>query len=750
MKNIDSSLHTTGKSAYIDDFVVPADTLYGHVFYIRSAHARIDKLDLSAAAKIPGVVTTLTANDIQGDNQIGSGADDEPLFAENAIHFWGQPIALVVAETSEIAREASHAIACVFTDREVITEPRDAARRNEFLIPPVCFSTGDVEQGFAACTHVISGTAETGGQEHLYLEPQGAVAIPTEQGVKVVSSTQGPTAVQRTIARVLKLAMHQVEVEVGRLGGAFGGKEDQATVWAVMAALAASKVKRAVKLVLDRPDDMRMTGKRHPYTSDFRIGLDANYKILAYEADFFQNGGAATDLSPPVLYRSLFHSTNAYFVPNVKVTGYSCRTNLPPNTAFRGFGGPQGIFVIEAAIQAAAEAIGVDVAVIQKANLLDEGQAFHYGQVAERCQARRSWAQLERSFAPERVAKAIEEHNANNRQFKKGMAITPICFGISFTKTAMNQAGALVHIYSDGSIAVSTGAVEMGQGVNTKILQTVALTLGVDPGWIRVQSTNTSRIANTSPTAASAGADLNGKAAQLACLTLKKRLLDFLAKHLGTDVAGVDIQNGTMIHLGKTLDMTWKALIGLAFEQRVALSAHAQYATPNLHFDLKTKRGAPFAYHVYGAAMTEVTVDTLRGRYTIDRVSAVHDFGQSLNPAVDLGQVEGALLQGIGWMTLEELRFDRSGRLMTDTLSTYKVPDIYSAPCEVLVEPLECSINPNGLLNSKAVGEPPFIYGIGSFMAIRNAMRTVISGGALHFCAPWTPEWVLTALYPLK
>ncbi|MBX7055113.1 MAG: molybdopterin-dependent oxidoreductase, partial [Pyrinomonadaceae bacterium] len=559
---------------------------------------------------------------------------------------------------------------------------------------------------------------------------------PTENGgLKIYSSTQGPTAVQRAVCRVTGLPMHKVEVDVQRLGGGFGGKEDQANAWAGIVAVATQLSGKPVKYALHRMEDMRMTGKRHPYSSDYKIGLDADLKIVAYEASFYQNAGAACDLSPPVLERTLFHCTNSYFVPNVSATAYCCRTNLPPNTAFRGFGGPQGMFVIESAIAHAAEKLGVSASEIQRRNLLESGDEFPYGQVAE-SEAVTSWTQADAEFDFAALQREADEFNASSKYFRKGVAAMPICFGISFTKTPMNQARSLVHVYTDGSVAVSTGAVEMGQGVNTKMAQVAAKVFGLSIDDIKVHTTNTLRIANTSPTAASAAADLNGKATQIACETIRARLLEVAASMLDKETPeGVTLN-----------DVDWKTLVMEAHLRRVNLSEHSHYATPGIGFDWTTAKGHPFAYHVYGTAIVGVTVDCLRGRYEVDYVKCCHDFGTSMNTAVDLGQIEGGIVQGLGWMTMEEVVYDENGKLRSNALSTYKVPDIYSVPKEIAVLPLESSRENLAIFNSKAVGEPPLMYGIGAYFAIRNAIQAYTECTP-EFDCPFTPERVLMSLY---
>ena len=535
MKNIDSSTHVRGESVYLDDIPVIRGTLFGAAFGSPIAHGILKNLDLTAAEAMPGVVRILTYKDITGENQIGGIVPDEPLLAEHHVHYCGMPIAFILAETDEEAHAAIKKITVDIDPLPVITDPREAQGRGDLIVGPRTFCLGDVAAAWAGCAHVFEGRADTNGQEHLYIETQGAYAIPQENnGIKLYSSTQGPTAVQRAVARSSGLPMHQIDVDVTRLGGGFGGKEDQANMWAALCALAAHVLKCPVKYALNRIEDMAMTGKRHPYSSDFKIGLDADLKIVAYEASFYQNAGAAADLSPAVLERTLFHCTNSYFIPNVLATAYCCRTNLPPNTAFRGFGGPQGMFVIEAAMAKAAESLGIDASVIQAKNLNQTGDEFPYGQKAE-SEARACWEKAVTDYQVDTLRETIADFNATTILYKKGLAMMPVCFGISFTNTRMNQARALVHVYTDGSVGVSTGAVEMGQGVNTKMLQVAAQVFSIQPERIKIQSTSTYRIANTSPSAASATADLNGRAVQMACTAILNRLKAVAAHELHAD-----------------------------------------------------------------------------------------------------------------------------------------------------------------------------------------------------------------------
>ena len=566
--------------------------------------------------------------------------------------------------------------------------------------------------------------------------------------IRITSATQGPTFVQRIAARVLKLPMNKIEVDVGRLGGAFGGKEDQATPWAVMAALGVQLTGKPVKLVLNRNEDMTWTGKRHPYSSDFKLGLSNDSTIIAWEVTYYQNGGAASDLSTAILERTLFHSTNAYFIPNVKATGISCRTNLPPNTAFRGFGAPQAMYVLESAIYKASREMGISPIEIQEKNLLEKGDLFPFGMQYEGNEIKRSWSKAFEMYRSDNTEGRIRDFNSSNVMFKKGISFMPVCFGISFTHISMNQANALVHVYTDGSVGISTGAVEMGQGVNTKIAQVAARTFGIDLFRIKVESTNTTRSANTSPTAASSAADMNGNAVRIACDNILRRLLAFAGKHLGAPPdSRVDLVHEKVMIEGKKTRLAWNELIGLAYLARVNLSSQVHYATPGLHFNKTSEKGRPFSYHVAGTAVTEITLDRLRGIFSIDSVKIVHDCGESINHLVDRGQVEGGLLQGIGWVTLEELKYHpQTDALLSDSLATYKIPDIHSTPGEVVVKFLECHSDNAGIFNSKAVGEPPFMYGIGTYFAILQAVRACDPEIRPVYSAPLTNEKILLLL----
>ena len=747
MNNIDSYTHVRGESTYLDDIPLINGTLFAVVVDSPVAHGKIKSLEITEALSMPGVVMIFTAADIPGENQIGGIIPDEELLAGTHVHFCGMPVVLIVAETAAAARAAGKKIKIDIEPLPVITDPREAKEKGALIIPPRTFQLGDTNAAWSQCAYTFEGRTETNGQEHLYIETQGAYAVPQENGaLRIYSSTQGPTAVQRTTARVLAIPMNQVEVDTTRLGGGFGGKEDQATTWGVLCALAAWHLKKPVKYSLNRMEDMRMTGKRHPYSADFKIGLSKDLKIIGYEATFYQNAGAAADLSPAVMERTLFHCTNSYFIPNVKATAFSCRTHLPPNTAFRGFGGPQGMFVIEAAIATAADQLNISAAEIQQKNLLQTGDEFPYGQKAA-SEANECWSKANQLFGIKKLQQNISTFNSNNKLTKKGIAVMPICFGISFTKTLMNQARALVHVYTDGSVGVSTGAVEMGQGVNTKMLQVAAGIFSIDPAKIKINTTNTYRIANTSPTAASAAADLNGKATEIACKNILERLKQVAADELNVDTQKIEIRNEFVFADGIKTDWDWKKLVMATYVKRINLSELAHYTPAGIYFDASKEKGHTFSYHVFGTAIITVTIDCVRGIYEIDSVKVVHDFGNSMNSMIDIGQCEGGIVQGIGWMTMEELLYNKEGKLLTNALSTYKVPDIYSVPKEITIQALQTKKDNPAIFRSKAVGEPPLMYGIGAYFALRNAVKAFNPCAIIPYDAPMTPEKVLMSLY---
>jgi xanthine dehydrogenase large subunit len=749
MKHIDAAAHTRGESQYVDDLPQPAELLYAAVFSSDVAHGNILKVEMEKARALPGVVAILTAENIPGENQIGPIIQDETLLADGKVHYVGEPVALVVATSPEIAHKAAKQISMKVKALAAITDPRVAFAKGEIIGTPRTFHLGDVDSAWAQCDLVVEGRCDIGGQEHVYLETQRARAVPLEGGViRIHSSTQSPAAGQRAAARILGLQNNKIEVDVKRLGGGFGGKEDQATAWACLAALAVWHTGKPVELVLSRHDDIKMTGKRHPYSSDFKIGVTKDGKILAYEAKHYQNSGATADLSTAVLERTLFHSANSYFIPNAKIFAVCCRTNLPPNTAFRGFGGPQGMFVIESAIAKAAEKLGMPREQMQFKNLLQEGDVLPYGQRTADTRSRATWDEADKAFNISSIRKRIDSFNEAHFESKKGFAVMPICFGISFTSTFLNQASALVHVYTDGSVAVSTGGVEMGQGLITNLAAIAAKALGIRPERIKIESTNTTRVANMSASAASATTDLNGNATLLAIGQILDRLKTLVVNELHLSHAEkVTIVEEQVLYDGQPTDWDWAKLVQKAYTSRVDLSAHGFYATPGIWFDRAKEKGHPFAYHVFGTAIIEVTVDCLRGTYDINSAKIVHDLGRPINEIVDRGQIEGGLAQGLGWMTLEELKFDETGHYLSNSLATYKLPDVYFMPDLLEVKLLESIDNPRGPYGTKAVGEPPLMYGIGAFFALRHAMRAFRSTVDFPFHSPLTPEKVLMQLH---
>lgn len=718
-------LHVRGLSRFIDDHPLSQGVLFASICASKVPCGQLRRIDLQPALAMPGVVAAFTAKDIPGDNQIGVIVPDEPLLAQDHVNWIGEPVALVVATTAEQARVAAAEVILDIEEREPIFDARQAAKLGRLIVPIRRLEKGNVDNALSSSATVVQGSVESAGQEHVYLETQGAIAELDSGRLRVRSATQSPTGVQRAIAAVLGLSMSDVEVEVPRLGGAFGGKEDQASAYAALAALAAFHLRRPVKLVLSRVEDMRLTGKRHPYSTDYRLGLDESGRITAFEVTYYQNGGGAADLSPAILDRSLYHATATYRVPAARITGYACRTNLPPFTAFRGFGGPQAFLAFEAALDHAAQVIGMPRHELQRRNLLVEGDSLPCGMVLSDCRATPLFEDALGRFDFVKRRREARTPSAAQSRIVRGLAAMPVCFGISFTNKVLNQASSLVHVYTDGSVSVSTGAVEMGQGVSRKIARIAARTLGADEDKVRVEATNTTRSANTSPTAASTGADLNGMATLLAAQAIRDRLDGLEQAHAGAP-------------------LTLAQLAAQAYAQRQSLSAQAHYATPGLGVDPQTGAQTPFAYHVYGTAVVEVELDTLLGTYRVTRAQVVHDMGRSLDPITDRGQVEGALLQGVGWVTCEDLRY-ASGRLTSDTLTTYKVPDILGSPSlEVVLSERD---NDKAVMGSKAVGEPPFIYGLGAFFALLDALRT--AGARLpegEYVSPLTPERVLMLL----
>ena len=743
--------HVTGRADYTDDLMEPVGTLHAYLGLSTIAHGRIIAMDLDAVRNAPGVHLVLTAGDIPGVNDISpNGLHDDPVFAFPEVQFLGQPIFAVIAETRDQARRACQ---LAKVEYEVLPHVLDAIAARDagmgYVTKPLKLARGDMAE-MGRAPRRLSGRLTVGGQEHFYLESQIAFAIPGEDDEVVIhTSTQHPTEVQHMVAHVLGTAANAVVVNVRRMGGGFGGKETQMNIFCVIAALAAKKLGRAVKLRPDRDDDFQITGKRHDFVIDYEVGFDETGRIHAVEGDFYARCGFSADLSGPVTDRALFHADNAYYYPAVELRSHPMKTNTCSNTAFRGFGGPQGVIMAERVVEDIAYALGRDPLEIRKLNLYRNGQLTPYHQEVEDQILPRIFEELEASSDYHARRQAVLDWNARGGTIRKGIALTPVKFGISFTATWFNQAGALIHLYSDGSIHLNHGGTEMGQGLNTKVAQVVAEALGVDIDRIRITKTTTEKVPNTSATAASSGSDLNGMAALDACRQLIDRLTAFAAE--AKKVAPELVTIGETVRIGDE-EMSFQDFIKTAYMARIQLSAAGFYKTPKIHWNRDTGQGRPFYYYAYGAACSEVAVDTLTGEYVIERADVLHDVGRSLNPALDKGQVEGAFVQGTGWLTSEELWWDQKGQLKTHAPSTYKIPLASDRPKIFNVKLADWSVNrENTIKRSKAVGEPPFMLGISVFQALNMAVASFNGyAGNPRIDAPATPERVLMAIERLR
>lgn len=739
--------HVTGRSRFIDDIPKPGGLMYVKILPSPVAHGRISKLDTQAARELSGVSTVLTAEDIPGENQIGGIIQDEVCLAEGEVHFVGEPVAVVVAESTAIAEAALKMIILEIEEYAPVLTVKQALEKNQFVGPVRKIQQGDVDTVFANSPGYLEGVICNEGQEHFYLETQCALAVPEEDGaILIYSSSQNPSEIQRMTANVLGVKHHKVTVDIKRLGGGFGGKETQATAWACVAALAAYHTGRPAEIRLTRDEDMLYTGKRHAFENYYKVAFDRNGKILAYEVELNSNCGAVADVSTSVLERAMLHAENCYHIDNIRIIGRPCKTNLHPATAFRGFGGPQGIFAIEYVIQRIAAVLGLDPYDVRRRNIYKKGDIAPYGEEVHHAEHIAAiFDQLRDKSKWDERKKSITEFNNRNKYYKKGLGITPVKFGISFTSAHLNQGSALIHIYLDGSISVTHGAIEMGQEVNTKIAQIAASNFGVPLSAIRIESNNTKRVANTSPTAASSGCDLNGHAVENACLQLMGRLRELTGRlYPHRDVR---FENGYIYPMTDSgIDsfaplLTFQELVKKAFFERIDLSAHGYYATPGIHFDREKGQGNPFLYYVFGAAVSEVTVDLLTGQASLDYVHIIHDCGRSINPKVDIGQIQGAFAQGVGWVTTEELVYNEKGKLLSSSPATYKIPTLGDLPEEFYVELLEGSVNERGVKRSKAIGEPPFVYGESVFFAIVDALSAT-GKYPVNLTIPATPEKV--------
>lgn len=753
------SKHVTGEAQYVDDLQV-ANCAVGQVVTSPHAHAVIRRIDTTRAKAVPGVLAVLTHEDVPGENNVGTVIHDEPLFAKKLVFFMGQSIALVVAETYEACRAGVRAVEIEFEVLPALTTLDAAIEANSWLCDPHTMQRGDAPGVLADAPLTLRGEVRTGGQDHFYLETQCTVALPEEgPALRLLSSTQHPAEVQTIVAHVLGWGRHRVNVEVPRIGGGFGGKETQAAPFAAMASLAALKLNRPVKVWLNRDQDMMTTGKRHPFLCRYHVGFTPRGELLALEADLYSDGGFSNDLSRAILDRAMFHVDNAYFLPSVRLTGQAAKTHLPSNTAFRGFGGPQGMALIEEVMSRIAELLELDPADVRRRNFYGAAprNLTPYWQEVKDNRLERVWSDLlERSDYAKRRAEIDALNKSGPKFLKRGIAITPVKFGISFTTAFLNQAGALVHIYSDGTVQLNHGGTEMGQGLHTKMLAIAAHELGISPEHVRVMTTATDKVPNTSATAASSGSDLNGQAVKAACTTLRERLQPIAARMLGVPLDSVShlIFAGGKVFLDSRpeLALPFHKVTDEAYLAQVSLSATGYYRTPGISYDRTSARGTPFHYFAYGAAVSEVELNGLTGEHRLTRVDIVQDVGASLVPTIDRGQIEGGFVQGLGWLTCEEVIFDEKGFLKTHSPDTYKIPACGDVPETFNITLLENAAQDGVIHGSKAVGEPPLMLALSAVAALRHAVSAFAHrpGEEIELSIPCTPEALLRAVGTIR
>ncbi|MET1076486.1 MAG: xanthine dehydrogenase molybdopterin binding subunit [Pseudomonas sp.] len=753
VKHDSADKHVSGEALYIDDRLEFPNQLHVYARMSDRAHARILSIDTAPCYAIEGVTLVITSRDVPGQLDIGAVMPGDPLLADGVVEYVGQPILAVAAKDLDTARRAALAAIIEFEDLEPVLDVEEALRRKHFVLDSHQHKRGDAERALANATHRLQGSLHIGGQEHFYLETQISSVLPTEDGgMLVYCSTQNPTEVQKLVAEVLGVPMNKIVIDMRRMGGGFGGKETQAAGPACICAVIAHLSGRPTKMRLPRVEDMQMTGKRHPFFVQYDVGFDDDGRLQGIQMDLAGNCGYSPDLSGSIVDRAMFHSDNAYYLGDATINGHRCKTNTASNTAYRGFGGPQGMVAIEEVMDAIARNLGKDPLAVRKANYYGktERNVTHYYQTVEDNLLEEMTADLEASSDYQQRREQIRAFNAASPVLKKGLALTPVKFGISFTATFLNQAGALIHIYTDGSIHLNHGGTEMGQGLNTKVAQVVAEVFQVDIARIQITATNTDKVPNTSPTAASSGADLNGKAAQNAAEIIKKRLVDFAARHYRVTEEDVEFRNGHVRVREQIL--SFEELIQQAYFGQVSLSSTGFYRTPKIHYDRSQARGRPFYYFAYGAACVEVLVDTLTGEYKMLRTDILHDVGASLNPAIDIGQVEGAFVQGMGWLTMEELVWNAKGKLMTNGPASYKIPAVADMPLDLRVKLVENRKNPEDtVFHSKAVGEPPFMLGIAAWCALKDAVASLADYRVQpQIDAPATPERVLWGVEQMR
>ena len=745
-------LHVAGEATYVDDLPEIAGTLHVALGLSEKAHARIRALDLTAVRATPGVVAVLTAEDIPGPNDCGPIVHDDPILADGVVQYAGQPMFAVVAETNDIARRAARLAKVDYEILPAILTPQEAKRQKSYVLPPMHLVRGDPGTVMAAAPRRMGGEFYVGGQEQFYLEGQISYAVPKEDGcIHLYCSTQHPTEMQHVVAHALDLVANQVIVEMRRMGGGFGGKESQSALFACVAAVAAQRARRPVKVRVDRDDDFMITGKRHCFHYEYEVGYGEDGVIRAAKVEMAARAGFSADLSGPVCTRAVCHFDNTYYLPDVDILAIAGKTNTQSNTAFRGFGGPQGAIAIEYIIDNIARELGRDPLDVRKANFYGttERNVTPYGMNVEDNVIHELVAELEASSDYRQRRVATRSFNASSPVLKKGLALTPVKFGISFNVVHYNQAGALVHVYTDGSVLVSHGGTEMGQGLNTKVAQVVAHELGISLSHVRSTAADTSKVANTSATAASTGSDLNGKAGQDAARQIRVRLAQFAAEKYGGRPEDVAFAADTVSVNGKAI--AFPELVMLAYRARVQLWSDGFYATPKLHWDVSTMSGRPFFYFAYGAAVSEVIVDTLTGEWKLLRADLLHDAGDSINPAIDIGQVEGAFIQGMGWLTTEELWWNKDGVLMTHAPSTYKIPAVNDCPSDLRTKLFRNSNVEDTIHRSKATGEPPLLLPFSVFFAIRDAISS-LDGYRFHppLDAPASGESILRAINAVR
>ena len=746
-------LHVSGRALYADDIPLPARALHAAFGMSAIAHGKIRAMNLAPVLEFPGVVAVATAADVPGENNYGSAVHDDPIFAPGVVEYVGAPLFAVAADSYIAARKAARLARVDYDPLPAILDIRSALAANASVLPPQRITRGNPAEALSRAPHRLQGTLHVGGQDHFYLEGQIAIAVPQEDGGMLVhSSTQHPSEVQQIVAHSLAKQSNQVTVQCRRMGGGFGGKETQPALIAAAAAVMAHKTGRPVKLRLDRDTDMLMTGKRHDFLADYTVGFDSDGRILALTVMLASRCGYSADLSGPVNDRAMMHIDNAYFLENVEIVSHRCKTHTVSNTAFRGFGGPQGMVVIEQIVDSIARALRLDPLEVRRRNFygVNDRNMTHYGQTVEHNLIHTIVERLAESSEYRERRQRVAEWNATHRHIKRGIALTPVKFGISFTATLFNQAGALVHVYTDGTVLLNHGGTEMGQGLFTKVAQVVAAEFGLPLTAIRVSATDTSKVPNTSATAASASADLNGKAAQAAAQTIRGRLLQFACETWQVAESDVIFRDGQVV-IGERR-LSFAQLVQKAYQARISLSSTGYYRTPKIEYDKTTLRGRPFFYYAFGAAVSEVAVDTLTGETQFLRVDILHDVGRSLNPAIDLGQIEGGFLQGAGWLTSEELWWNAKGELRTHAPSTYKIPTARDWPPYAHVQLLEGQPNDEETIyRSKAVGEPPLMLAISVLLAIRDAIASCGPPGTqAELVAPATPEAVLRALASVR